>query len=134
MKAKLKTILKKYKNQLEEMTQVSCTLVSTKVVSRTPVDTGSARASWTPSLGEVPKVFNIDATVAGLARNDISAVINQMKTGDKYNFVNGQPYIYRLEYEQWSPQTASFTPASMMRSSLAEWQSIVNQAAKQVKR
>lgn len=128
---KLAQIIAKYHDQLEKVQRESCALISSKVVSRTPVDTGSLRASWTPSNGE-PKATNITirfTTNQSQPRHDITAVINSLSIGDTYSLANGQEYVREIEYTGHSPQA----PEGMMRRSIAEWQQIVNTATRKTK-
>ena len=121
----LKSLIKRYKVDLESMQRIACATVSGKVVSRTPVDKGDARASWTPNNGE-PVAENINVSEGETRRHDLSAVVNTLKPGDTFSLSNGQGHIRPLEYEGHSPQA----PAGMMRRSLAEWQQIVDEAVR----
>ena len=109
--------IKMYKGDILSTYQVSCAVVSTKIVSRTPVDTGLLRKSWTPAKNRT------DASNSG---GDIAAVTNSLKLGDTFTLTNAQPYARVIEYEGHSPQA----PAGMVRVSTAEWQQIVDEAAR----
>lgn len=123
--AKLSELTLRYKQRLSHVQQNSCAELSNRVLARTPVDSGSLRASWTPNKGE-PVAINVDTTTGG-TRHDITSVIHSLKLGDTYSLANGQPYARRIEYEGYSPQA----PAGMLRVSVAEWSQIV---AEEVKR
>ena len=163
--AKLKDLIKKYKNDIASVAVISAGSIATLVSSRTPVqvqDGGSLRASWTPSIN-APQIHNVQIAtgserfnntfsgpsqlktykvyggMAKVATNDWTRhnpidVVNKMDIGDTFYYTNGQPYAYRIEYEQWSDQTATYAPFGMMRSSIAEWDRIVNDAIKVVKK
>lgn len=111
--------LLKYSKRLASIQKGSCLKISTLVVTRTPVDEGSARRSWTPSIG-VMKAENIDAKTSS-KRHDIQSVVGKLKIGETYHFANGQPYIRPLEYEGLSDQA----PNGMLRRSVVNWPGIV---------
>ena len=92
------------------------------VASKTPVDTGTAQASWTPALNELkaeniylgikaktptksrysgaPKFktyASISAGVAPYQRHNYEAIANKMKIGDDFYLGNAVPWIWWLE-------------------------------------
>lgn len=90
-----------------------------KIVSRTPVDTGRARSNWqsslnTPSLG-------IDPTGEGY-----SATVASAKLGDSIFFINNLPYIRVLE-----DGSRTHKPVGMVKVTIAEFESI---ASKEIRR
>ena len=116
----LKTLIKKYKGDMLSSYRLSCSVVSGKVVSRTPVEDGSLQLSWTPNNGGpiAENVYMPD----DMQRHNIAAVINTLDIGDTYSLANGQPYACVIEYEGWSQEKA---PSGMLRISVAEWDDIV---------
>lgn len=84
--------------------------IFTGVVSRSPVRTGSFRASWRMSL-HAP---DITVTEGGVPGAPLSAPSTPsapaMKLGDKLFVTNSLPYSLRLEYG-WSDQA----PAGILR-------------------
>ena len=119
----LSNLVAKYKDRLENMQRLSAAALSAKVITRTPVLTGSLRASWTPNNGS-PIANNVNIGGGGNSRAAVTAVVNSLKAGDTYSLANGQPYARRIEYEGWSAKA----PGGMVRVSVAEWQSVVNEA------
>lgn len=111
-----------YQQRLTSVVRKSCAEISTRIVARTPVDSGSLRASWTPNNGE-PIAENVDIAQGG-SRHDIASVVNNIEAGDTFSLANGQPYARRIEYEGHSPQA----PAGMVRITAAEWPQIVREA------
>jgi len=116
----------KYKKRGDDVLRLSCAGITAKVVDRTPVLHGSLRASWTPNKG-APKTNNINIDQGDTGRNNIPAVINSLKAGDTYSLANGQDYVRKIEYEGHSRVKA---PQGMLGVSVAEWDSIVNQAVR----
>lgn len=82
-------------------------------VMRTPVDTGSARASWRVSLGAPDTSITVNNT-RGVALPPPSFPLTDVPAYSKLYISNATPYIIKLEYG-WSKQA----PAGMMRVTLA---------------
>ena len=122
---KLNALVAKYKGDLLDIATISAGQLSNGVINKTPVQFGSAKASWNASLNK-PEVKNIQVENGEQVHNNNYDIANSMNLGDKFFLTNGQPYIRRLEYEGHSPQR----PEGMMRVTLAEWDQIVKQAIK----
>lgn len=92
-----------------------------KIILRTPVDKGRARASWGVSIGEpgdyeAPATTNMSdnqAAQAGFAQ--IEAIKGQLLTGKAIWIFNNLPYIEALEYGH-----SDQAPNGMVRLSVAE--------------
>ena len=127
MKDTLSNLVSKYKNDNVSKMRLALSAISVKTSTRTPVRTGSLRASWTANNGK-PKANNVDINSSNpfADRNDLTGVINSIQPGDTYSFANGQPYVIPIEYEGHSAQA----PTGMLGISVAEWQSIVNESFK----
>lgn len=113
--ATLAALIRQYKDDMTSGARIACATVATKVVSRTPVDTGHARKHWSPAL---------NGADTGNLSSQITAICNSMKAGDSFHLTSAVPYIRRLEYDGHSPQA----PAGMMRISILEWSEIVRRA------
>ena len=109
--------------------------LDTKVIERTPVDTGRARANWHPNIGSEP----VSAEGAGDAVAAVAAMLPQLKVGDTAWISNNLPYAPVLEYGLYPNPPKSGTgktvdgfstqaPAGMVRISAAEFPDIVAQA------
>lgn len=114
--ATLTALIRQYKDDMTSGARIACATVATKVVNRTPVDTGHARKHWSPALN--------GADTNNLS-SQITAICNAMKAGDSFHLTSDVPYIRRLEYG-WSPQARD--PDGMVRISVAEWSGIVQRA------
>lgn len=90
----------------------------TRVVLKSPVDTGRFRANWQLAIGDIPDdVLELDDK-AGTATVSRGVAASQgVRAGDVVYLVNNLPYGPRLEYG-WSQQA----PAGMVRISIAEIQ------------
>jgi len=90
-----------------------CLDLLSDIVLNTPVDTGRARANWFTSIG-APSTATVEhegaQSAAGVA---ISRSLDAVASAPRNIFwiSNNLPYIYRLEFEQWSKQA----PSGMVR-------------------
>lgn len=101
--------------------------VLTKVVLRSPVDTGRFRANWATSFGapSYRVTADVDPTGQGAILRGRSTI--NRAYGDYDIFItNSLPYAQRLEYG-YSKQA----PAGMVRITVAEWQALVDARAKE---
>lgn len=96
--------------------------VFSRVVMRTPVDTGRARGNWQANVGS-PAAGVVEATDTG-GSDTVMEIANEVESWDVENvaiyLVNNLPYIVALE-DGWSDQA----PAGMVKVSLAEFPEIV---------
>jgi hypothetical protein len=109
--------VKKFAEQAEKFADDAvkkvCLDLLSDIVLNTPVDTGRARANWFTSIG-TPSTATIEyegaQSAAGLA---ISRASDDVANAPRNIFwiSNNLPYIYRLEFEQWSKQA----PSGMVR-------------------
>jgi hypothetical protein len=90
-----------------------CLDLLSDIVLNTPVDTGRARANWFTSIG-APSGATVEhegaQSAAGVAIGRASADIASAPR-NIFWISNNLPYIYRLEFEQWSKQA----PSGMVR-------------------
>jgi hypothetical protein len=90
-----------------------CLDLLSDIVLNTPVDTGRARANWFTSIG-IPSSTTVEhegaQSAAGVAIGRASANIASAPR-NIFWISNNLPYIYRLEFEQWSKQA----PSGMVR-------------------
>lgn len=100
-----------------------------RVILKTPVDTGRARGNWQVAIGAIPTgtlVINDKAGTATIAK--VQAASLGLKAGDVIYLVNNLPYARRLEYG-WSKQA----PGGMVRIAIARWNAIVSKATTEAK-
>ena len=107
--------VEEYKRRLIEVERKACAGLARRIVYRTPVDIGTLRFSWTPSIG-MPDYSN--------SGGDFFAVAHSLQPGDTFCLANGQPYVRVIEYNGHSNQA----PHGMMRISIAEWGQILRGA------
>lgn len=91
----------------------------TRVIYRTPVDTGALRGNWGVGIGsytpqaDPQKTDKGGSQTVGQASND---VLNWNADGSIF-LTNHLSYAYKIEYEGWSKVKA---PAGMVRVSIEE--------------
>jgi hypothetical protein len=99
-----------------------------RVIFKTPVDKGGARANWQPSIG-TPATGTLEATDkdgnATLAK--AQAVLASANAGDIIYLSNNLPYIQRLE-EGYSQRA----PAGMVALTVQEFAAVVKQIGLEV--
>lgn len=101
--------------------------IFSKVILRTPVDTGRARGNWQCSLNSPA-----DGSVNGTGRSAINkakATTGKAKIEDQIYLMNNLPYIKKLEYG--SSQQA---PRGMVRVTLSDFDRLVQARAYQSRR
>lgn len=109
----VKKFAEKAGEQADAVISKICLDLLSDIVLNTPVDTGRARANWFTSIG-APSNTTIEyegaQSAAGIAIGRASDDIAKA-SGNIFWISNNLPYIYRLEFEQWSKQA----PSGMVR-------------------
>jgi len=116
--------------------------LDTKVVERTPVDTGRARGNWMPSIGNEPAVGE-GAGDGKAVVEAVKALMPQLKIGQTAWLSNHLPYIVVLEYGLFPDPPKHGTgktvggystqsPNGMVRVSVLEFPDIVEESVKSV--
>lgn len=113
----------------------ACLDLFSKIVTRTPVDTGRARANWQIELDAMPPAQTINDRnnppddKDDTARRKIDEITDRIGDVDKATrticLANNLAYIKALEYGHSQKQA----PNGMVRISVAEWDNIVKTLA-----
>jgi hypothetical protein len=101
-----------------------------RVILRSPVDTGRFRGNWTVEIGKLPSgtKFTEDVDPSGLRIiSDVKQQVFMVEPGTTIYLINNLPYARRLEYG-WSKQA----PGGMVRITVSEFQPIVDAVAKEL--
>jgi hypothetical protein len=100
-----------------------------RVVMRSPVDTGRFRNNWYPSIGAPVSQTNEGVDPSGAKTiGKISNIAATAKMGDMIWMSNSLPYAWRLE-TGWSKQA----PAGFVGITVLEFQSLLSRASKSTK-
>lgn len=116
----------------------ACFDMFSRVIQRTPVDTGRARAGWQVGVGGMPsgsdpgpmpkraKGIGASSSLAQRAEEarDVQAALVGAQLGDTLWLVNNVEYITVLEYDHTSRQA----PQGMVRVTITEFQDYVAKA------
>jgi hypothetical protein len=125
----IKTFTVKTKDLTDEVVREVVYQIATRVIQRSPVDTGLFRGSWRYSLGApsmgIPKTMDKKGF---LTIGNISRAMPQKMVGYVHHITNNQ--LYGLPLEMGSSRQA---PMGMVGITVKEFQQIVNTAAKTVK-
>lgn len=99
-----------------------------RVVMKSPVDTGRFKGNWQCAIGSVPTgVLKINDKDGTATMSRVQAAVMGLEAGQTIYLVNNLPYARPLEYG-WSQQA----PAGMVRTTIAEFNAVVNKAANEV--
>lgn len=118
--------IEKAKVTLDTVVQKATFDLFKSVILKSPVDTGRFKGNWTASANSygTATVEVLDKT-GTTTINAMSQVALGTKSGGIVYLVNNLPYAYFLEYG--GSQQA---PAGMVRTSIAEYQSFIDRAAR----
>lgn len=105
----------------EKMIRGTCIGMASRVIKRSPVDTGRFRNNWQASI-DAPAVGK---DPGGNNQIDMVNTANKMVPGNTFYLTNNLPYAERLEYG-WSSQA----PKGMIRLTLSEYQDVIEEAVK----
>lgn len=104
--------------------------MASRIVLRTPVDTGRARGNWNTTIGSASYATTEAFDKAGAATIAKSAAaLATFRCGPSIWIANGLPYIGELERG-----TSTQAPAGMVGVTAVEFQGLVNKAAAEVRR
>lgn len=94
-----------------------------RVILKTPVDTGRARGNWQVAIGSLPNgTLDLNDASGTATVSKATATTAGVKAGDVIYLVNNLPYAQRLE-DGYSGQA----PAGMVALSVQEFQQIARQ-------
>ena len=118
----------KTKRNLNQVVQGVVLELGTRIVQRSPVDTGCFRGNWQVNaggpdirtnepfdkqpLGSPPSAFTFERWKDHVQASTI---------GSTFYITNSLPYARKLEYEAWSRQA----PSGMVRVTVVEYQQII---------
>lgn len=127
--AGIKAWTRKAKTRCDVVTRKVNLEVGTRVIMRSPVDTGRFRGNWQAGIGNKPRgVFEILDPTGQQAIARLRGTVMNMRAGQKFFFVNNLPYALALEYGH-----SSQAPAGMVRITAMEFHAITRQAVAETK-
>ena len=128
--ADLKKFAEATKRNLNDTVRGVVLELGTRIVQRSPVDTGKFRGNWQLTVGGPDIRTNEPFDKQELGSSPSAGTFDRWKgeigaatIGSTFYITNSLPYARRLEYEGWSQQA----PAGMVRVTVAEYGQIINQ-------
>lgn len=115
----LTRITKKYKNGIRTVVQKITMEAFRRVIMRTPVDTGRARANWSVSEGQIGTTYEIETFDKSGKRSVALATraVNGWDCRGSIFLSNNLPYILNLEHGG-----SNQAPQGMVKLTVAEMQ------------
>ncbi len=94
-----------------------------RVIMRTPVDKGRARANWQVAINSAPSgVLDLNDKDGSATISAADAAMTGLKAGDTIYLANNLPYIQKLE-----DGSSKQAPAGMVALSVQDFQNIAKQ-------
>lgn len=118
----------KTRDRLELFTRRLAIEAFTRVIMRSPVDTGRFRGNWQVAIDNIPEgTLEIDDANGTATVSAATAAAAGVRLGDVIYLINNLPYAQRLE-NGWSGQA----PAGMVGITVEELQPIINKVLPQI--
>lgn len=99
--------------------------IFSRVILKSPVDTGRFRGNWQIAIGAIPAgTIEINDQAGTATISKVQAATLNLKAGDVVYLINNLPYGPRLEHG-YSKQA----PAGMVRTTVTEYSGVVRSVA-----
>ncbi len=135
--ADLKRFAEATKRNLNDTVRATVLELGTRIVKRSPVDTGRFRGNWQIAAGGPDVRTNEPFDKQPLGSAPSSETFNRWQgevqaatIGSTFYITNSLPYARRLEYEGWSKQA----PSGMVRLTVVEYEQIIRKAIQGAKK
>jgi hypothetical protein len=101
----------------EKMVRGTIIGCASRIIKRTPVDEGTLRGNWQPSIDRpVNTTINRTDKAGQAVASDIAREGQRLNIGAVFYMTNNLPYAARIEFDGWSTQAS----AGMMRIEVLE--------------
>jgi hypothetical protein len=121
----IRKFVAKAKDREDVVVRKICLEMFSRIVLRSPVDTGRFRGNWQMEIGEVPEgVLELDDKSGTATISKLTAQIAGVKAGTMVFFVNNLPYAIPLEYGH-----SKQAPVGMVRLTASEFGTVVENSA-----
>lgn len=112
---------------LDQAIRIIALELFTKVILRSPVDTGRFRGNWQVMIGDVPDgVLDLTDPNGAATISKMTAEVLKLRAGQTITLINNLPYSLKLE-DGWSKQA----PAGMVKMTVLEFDEAARKAAAQ---
>ncbi len=132
----------KKKIQIAKTREILAFAIFTRVVMRTPVDRGAARQNWLVTLNKPTYEYDQGKAKGGRVMSDGQKAIASARGDDTIIMQNNLPYIEKLEYGGYGPNSKSGktvngfskqAPHGMVGITMQEFGGIVTEAVEKAK-
>jgi hypothetical protein len=116
--------VEKAKDKADTVLRKTCLDLFSRVVLRTPVETGRLRGAWLCTVGTPSSSAPVeDDKSGGKTIGEISGALASAKMGDTIYLVNNTSYAAYVEFG-----TSKMAPRAMVGRSVAEFQQLIDKA------
>lgn len=112
---------RKAEAQMDRKVREVCFEMSARIIQKTPVDTGRARANWIASIGSPSTAVTDSMDKIGSATLANAMSVAKGAVGKVFWLSNNLPYIEKLEYG-----SSKQAPQGMVRVTMIEMRGIIN--------
>lgn len=117
---------KKIGARIDQIPRIVAVQIATKVIERTPVDTGRAKGNWHASIDTPSSAVTDDTDKSGSqAIANAASEAGDFRGGHVFYLVNNLPYIRNLEHG-----SSKQAPAGMVAVTAAEFEAAVAKAVR----
>lgn len=126
----LRRIRDRRNGDIEKVAQDALSVLGTRIIIRTPVDKGAAKGNWLSAYGSADTSTQPDIVdkTGQKSIQRLELALAGLQVGTEFFFTNSLVYMPRLE-NGWSLQA----PAGMVKTNVADWQSIVRRSVNRYK-
>lgn len=125
----IKQFVEKAKGNVELVVRKVALDTFSRVISKSPVDTGRFKGNWQVAIGSIPDgTLELDDKGGTVTIAKVQAEVLGLKAGQIIYLVNNLPYARRLELGH-----SKQAPAGMVRTTVEEYGAIVREAASETK-
>lgn len=116
----LRAIAAKSEQKFEKVYRGTMQEMGRRIILRSPIDTGAFRANWLADFVK-DNSYDYSRTDIGYSEGRMTAKVNQLRTNQKFYFVNSLPYSETLENGN-----SAQAPSGMVKLTAAEFESIAS--------
>ena len=92
---------RKINANIDDIITATCLDISTKIIQRTPVDTGRLRGNWQATIGAVATSSSLSRDKTGQSTIAKAATVSEQAPGNIFFLVNNLPYARVAEFGEW---------------------------------
>lgn len=126
--ANIAAFVEKAKGNMDLVVRKVALEMFTRVVIKSPVDTGRFKGNWQVAIGSIPAgTLNLDDKAGTATIAKVTAAALNLEAGQVIYLVNNLPYAQKLEFGH-----SKQAPSGMVRLTILEFNNVVENAAQSV--